>query len=96
MAHKKAGGSTSLGRDSNPKYLGIKLQAGQSAQPGSILVRQRGTKMHPGKNVKRGNDDTLYAIANGIVAFTQKKVRAFDGKLKKRKFVHVVERTFAA
>lgn len=90
MAHKKAGGSTSLGRDSKPKYLGIKLQAGQRARPGSILVRQRGTKIHPGKNVRRGGDDTLYSAADGIIRFQEKKARAFDGKLARRKFVHVV------
>jgi len=89
MAHKKAGGSTQLGRDSRPKYLGIKLYAGQKAQPGSILVRQRGTKFRPGKNVRRGKDDTLYAIKNGVVEFQTKTVKLFDGSRKKAKFVNV-------
>lgn len=89
MAHKKAGGSTALGRDSQSKRLGIKLFGGQTAKSGSILVRQRGTKWHPGKNVKRANDDSLYALASGTVKFTAKKVRGFDGNLHLRKFVHV-------
>lgn len=89
MAHKKAGGSTSLGRDSKPKYLGVKLQAGQKAKPGSILIRQRGTKWHPGKNVRKGGDDTLYAASEGIVTFNKRKKYSFDGKLKTRKFVNV-------
>jgi large subunit ribosomal protein L27 len=90
MAHKKAGGSTALGRDSQSKRLGIKLFGGQSAHIGSILVRQRGTKWHPGKNVKRGSDDTLFALTIGTVKFTSKKVRGFDGSLHLRKFVHVL------
>lgn len=90
MAHKKAGGSTALGRDSQSKRLGIKLFGGQTASIGAILVRQRGTKWHPGKNVRRGSDDTLYAVATGTVKFTTKKVRGFDGQLHQRKFVHIV------
>ena len=90
MAHKKAGGSTALGRDSQSKRLGIKLFGGQLAKPGSILVRQRGTKWHPGKNVRMGSDDTIYAIAVGAVKFTSKKVRGFDGNLHQRRFVHVL------
>ncbi|MBX4204597.1 MAG: 50S ribosomal protein L27 [Candidatus Doudnabacteria bacterium] len=93
MAHKKAGGSTALGRDSQSKRLGIKLFGGQSAHVGSILVRQRGTKWHPGKNVKRGSDDTLFALADGTVKFSSKKVRGFDGELHQRKFVHIVKAT---
>jgi len=90
MAHKKAGGSTALGRDSNAKRLGVKLFGGQNARSGSVLVRQRGTKWHPGTNVRRGGDDTLYAVSNGTVKFTSKKVRGFDGQLHLRKFVHVL------
>lgn len=90
MAHKKAGGSTALGRDSNAKRLGIKIFGGQPAKPGAVLVRQRGTKWHPGTNVKRGGDDTLYAVTSGNVKFTSKKVRGFDGQLHLRKFVHVL------
>lgn len=91
MAHKKAGGSTALGRDSQSKRLGIKLFGGQVAKPGSILVRQRGTKWHPGKNVRKGSDDTLYAVTVGAVKFTAKKVRGFDGNLHHRRFVHVLK-----
>jgi len=90
MAHTKAAGSTRLGRDSQPKYLGIKLFAGQIAQPGSILVRQRGTKFTPGKNVRRGSDDTLYSIAKGIVQFATRKMQKFDGNKRLTKVVNVV------
>lgn len=89
MAHKKAGGSTALGRDSQSKRLGIKLFGGQVAIIGNIIVRQRGTKWHPGKNVRKGSDDTLFALSDGKVKFTSKKVRGFDGNLHLRKFVHV-------
>lgn len=90
MAKKKAGGSTRLGRDSNPKYLGTKVGDGQTVKTGMVLVRQRGTKLHPGQNVKRGSDDTLYAMANGTVKFTRQKRRRFDGSLKPAKFVNVI------
>ncbi|OGL72363.1 50S ribosomal protein L27 [Candidatus Uhrbacteria bacterium RIFCSPHIGHO2_02_FULL_60_10] len=90
MAHKKAGGSTALGRDSISKRLGVKLYEGQIAEPGAIIVRQRGTKFHPGKNVLRGGDDTLFAIKTGTVKFTRKKARKFNGKLKDTNYVHVV------
>jgi large subunit ribosomal protein L27 len=89
MAHKKAGGSTALGRDSQSKRLGVKIFGGQTANVGNILIRQRGTKWHPGKNVKRGSDDSLYAMAVGVVKFTSKKVKGFDGNLHLRRFVHV-------
>lgn len=69
MAHKKGQGSTSNGRDSNPQYLGVKKYAGQAVLAGNILVRQRGTKFHPGKNVRRGGDDTLFSLIPGIVKF---------------------------
>ncbi len=69
MAHKKAGGSTRNGRDSNPQNLGVKRYGGQSVLAGTILVRQRGTKIHPGRNVGRGGDDTLFALIDGIVKF---------------------------
>ena len=92
MAHKKAGGSTVWGRDSQSKRLGIKLFAGEPAKKGGILIRQRGTKYHAGANVKRGNDDTLYSLVNGIVSFSKKKLRKFDGSLKQSTFVHVTEK----
>ena len=69
MAHKKGQGSTRNGRDSHSKRLGVKVTMGQEVSAGSILVRQRGTKVHPGKNVRRGNDDTLFAISGGKVVF---------------------------
>lgn len=93
MATRKAGGSTSLGRDSISKRLGVKIYGGQQAAEGNILVRQRGTKFHAGKNVKRGADDTLFALIDGIVKFEERKVKAFTGKLAKRMFVHVLPAT---
>lgn len=93
MAHKKAGGSTSLGRDSAGKRLGVKLADGQATKAGQILVRQRGTKIHPGKNVRRGSDDTLYAGISGVVKFSHKKMENFHGMLKKRTFANIVPET---
>jgi large subunit ribosomal protein L27 len=90
MAHRKAGGSTALGRDSDPKYLGVKLYAGQKVEKGQIIIRQRGTKFHPGINVARGADDTLYSIANGVIAFKDTKKTSFTGKRKVVKTVSVV------
>lgn len=72
MAHKKGTGSTRNGRDSNPKYLGVKRYGGQAVRAGNILVRQRGTKFHPGNNVGRGKDDTLFALVDGVVTFERK------------------------
>ena len=69
MAHKKGQGSTRNGRDSHAQRLGVKVGSGQVVKAGNILIRQRGTKWHPGKNVGRGNDDTLFALADGIVTF---------------------------
>ena len=69
MAHKKGGGSSRNGRDSQSKRLGVKKFGGESVRSGNILVRQRGTKIHPGINVKRGRDDTLFAIADGYVVY---------------------------
>ena len=90
MAHTKAAGTSRLGRDSQPKYLGVKLFAGERAKPGSILVRQRGTKFKPGKNVKRGSDDTLYSIAEGIIQFATKNIKKFDGNKREAKIVNVI------
>jgi len=78
MATTKATGVTKLGRDSLPKYLGIKLFAGQIAKVGQILVRQRGTKFMAGKNVKRAGDDSLYALKEGIVRFSKKRKKGFN------------------
>ena len=72
MAHKKGVGSSRNGRDSNPKYLGVKRFAGERVTAGTILVRQRGTKLHPGNNVRRASDDSLFAIVDGIVKFEPK------------------------
>ena len=69
MAHKKGGGSTRNGRDSNSKRLGVKKFGGEVVRSGNILVRQRGTKIHPGENVGRGGDDTLFATADGVVSY---------------------------
>jgi large subunit ribosomal protein L27 len=89
MAHRKAGGSTQLGRDSISKRLGVKIFGGQKVMKGQIIIRQRGTKFHPGKNVKRGEDDTLFSMKDGLVKFSTKKVKAFTGKLDNRRFVSV-------
>lgn len=69
MAHKKGGGSTRNGRDSNPQYLGVKVAGGQACRAGSVIVRQRGTPFKPGRNVGRGKDDTLFALTDGVVEF---------------------------
>jgi len=69
MAHKKSGGSAKNGRDSSSKRLGVKRYAGQQVKAGSILIRQRGTKVHPGRNVRRAGDDTLFAVKDGVVEF---------------------------
>ncbi len=81
MAHKKGMGSTRNGRDSNPKMLGVKVFGGQFVTAGSILVRQRGTRFHPGLNVGRGGDDTLFAKTDGVVRFSRGRGD--------RRFVHV-------
>jgi large subunit ribosomal protein L27 len=90
MAHTKAAGSTRLGRESHSKRLGIKLFAGQAAKAGNILVRQRGTKWVAGKNVRRGNDDTLYAAKDGVVKFASKTLKRFDGSSRSVKTVNVI------
>lgn len=90
MAHKKAGSSTALGRDSVAKRLGVKLFGGEMAKIGSIIVRQRGMSFKPGKNVRAGKDYTLYAVKEGVISFTWKKTPDFTGKLRKRCFVNVI------
>lgn len=72
MAHKKAGGSSRNGRTSNPQYLGVKKFGGEAVIAGNIIVRQRGTKFHPGQNVGRGRDDTLFALTDGVVTFERR------------------------
>lgn len=86
MAHKKAGGSTRNGRDSNPKFLGVKRFGGQFVNAGEIIVRQRGTRFHPGAGVGCGRDHTLFALVEGLVQFTVK------GE-KNRKYVNIVAET---
>ncbi len=73
MAHKKGQGSTKNGRDSNAQYRGVKRYGGELVTAGTILVRQVGTRFHPGKNVKRANDDTLFALVNGVVRFQENR-----------------------
>ena len=90
MAHRKAGGSAKNLRDSNPNYLGVKLYAGQTAQTGSIIVRQRGTKIGAGKNVGIGKDHTLFALADGKIEFGHKRKTRYDGKTVVQKVVHIV------
>ncbi len=85
MAHKKGMGSSRNGRDSQPKFLGVKRFGGEQVRAGNILVRQRGTKFHPGKNVGRGRDDTLFALIDGMVRF--------EFKSKKRQMVSVYPAT---
>lgn len=75
MAHKKAGGSSRNGRDSNPKMLGMKVYGGEAIRAGGIIMRQRGTRLHPGSNVGMGKDHTLYALVDGTVSFTTKGER---------------------
>jgi len=77
MAHKKGVGSSRNGRDSNPKFLGVKRFGGEKIQAGGIIVRQRGTKFHPGRNVGRGRDDTLFATVDGVVTFETRAKRRF-------------------
>lgn len=89
MAHKKAGGSTSLGRDSKSKRLGVKIFGNQSVKTGQVIIRQKGTKYHAGKNVRMGGDSTLYSLANGLVKFQHKMTKKFHGNLRKTKIVNV-------
>lgn len=89
MAHKKAGGTAKNLRDSNPKYLGTKLYDGQPAQVGSVIVRQRGTKILAGSNVGIGKDHTLFALKEGIVKFTTKRKEKFTGHFKRHKVANV-------
>lgn len=89
MATKKSGGSSSYGRDSISKRLGVKIYGNQKVSAGNIIVRQRGTKFHPGKNVKRTGDDTLISLTEGLVQFKKKKATTFTGKLESRTYVSV-------
>ena len=90
MSHVKAGGTAKNLRDSNPQYLGTKLYDGQKTKIGSIIVRQRGTKIMPGKNVGLGKDHTIFALIEGNVKFKEVRKTNFDGKVVRRKMVDVV------
>ncbi len=89
MAHKKAAGSTKNGRDSIAKRLGVKIYGGQVVKAGNIIVRQRGTKFFPGENVGIGTDHTIFALKDGIVKFTEKQLRKYNGQVHKDKFINV-------
>jgi large subunit ribosomal protein L27 len=89
MAKTKAAGATKLGRDSRPKYLGIKIFDGQEVKVGQVLVRQRGSRFYPGENVRKAGDDTLYSMKEGVVRFTTKKKIGFNNSQKKIKIVNV-------
>lgn len=89
MSKTKSAGSSKLGRDSRPKYLGVKRYDGQKVKPGEVLIRQRGTRYIPGRNVARGKDDTLYSLKEGVVHFSTKKKKKFDGTQRKVKVVNV-------
>ena len=90
MAHKKSAGTTKNGRDSNPKYLGVKITEGDLAEAGSVLIRQRGTDVMAGKNVGMGKDHTLFALVSGTVKFGLKRKMHFDNKVNIKKIVHIV------
>ncbi len=90
MATKKSGGTTKNGRDSNPKYLGIKVNHGTTTKLGQILVRQRGTDVLPGKNVGIGKDHTLFALKDGKVTLTYKRKTHFDNTVLKKKVMNVM------
>jgi large subunit ribosomal protein L27 len=90
MSHKKAGGSSKNGRDSNSKRLGVKLYAGQKVRAGNILVRQKGNKFFAGDNVETGKDFTLFALKDGIVKFTEKRQTKYDGRVFRNRVVHIM------
>lgn len=89
MAHTKSTGTAKNFGESRPKYLGIKLQSGQRVRPGMIIVRQRGTQFLPGENVGMGKDHTLFALSEGLISFSTKRKKKFNGKVLEKKFVSV-------
>lgn len=89
MAKTKATGASKLGRDSRPKYLGVKVFGGELVKPGMIIVRQRGTRFLAGKNTRRGGDDTIYSLIEGRVKFTTKRIRNFNRSQKIVKIVNI-------
>ncbi|MFZ6035998.1 MAG: 50S ribosomal protein L27 [Patescibacteria group bacterium] len=90
MAHVKGTGTTSLGRDSKGQRLGVKLFAGQKTNAGGIIIRQHGTKFHPGKNVRRGHDDTLFATIAGVVTFSKRSIKQQNGTRRTKQYVNVI------
>ena len=90
MAHKKAGGTTKNGRDSNPKYLGVKLTHGDKTTAGAVIIRQRGTEFLPGKNVSLGKDHTVFSLIEGKVAFSTRRKTSFNNKTVVKKVVSVL------
>ena len=91
MATTKSSGTTRLGRDSESKRLGVKIHDGEKADAGNVIIKQRGSKYLPGDNVKKGDDDTLYAAKEGVVKFSSKTKTRFDGNTRKVKVVKVVQ-----
>jgi len=91
MAHKKAGGTAKNLRDSKPKYLGIKLYDGQKAQPGAVIVRQRGSRILAGNNTKIGKDHTIFSLVDGVVKFTKTRHTHFDGRQMMKKVANVLK-----
>lgn len=90
MAHTKSAGTTKLGRDSESKRLGVKLHDGQKAIIGNIIIRQRGTKFVAGVGTRQGSDDTIYTMQNGVVKFSTRKQKGYDGSRRTAKIVSVV------
>jgi len=90
MAHKKAAGTTKNGRDSNPRFLGVKITDGDIAQVGSIIVRQKGANIMSGRNTKMGKDYTVYAVKEGTVKFSSKRKMSFDSKVEKKGIVSII------
>ncbi|PIZ70599.1 50S ribosomal protein L27 [Candidatus Peregrinibacteria bacterium CG_4_10_14_0_2_um_filter_43_11] len=90
MSHKKAGGSSKNGRDSRSKRLGVKLFGGQAVRAGNILVRQKGNKFHAGENVGTGTDFTLFALKDGEVKFSEKRMKKYDGRIYRTRFVNIM------
>lgn len=90
MSKVKAGGTAKNLRDSNPKYLGVKIYEGQAAKTGAIIVRQRGTRMLPGENVGLGKDHTIFALKDGKVKFSSKRKKSFNNKIVTKKVVNVI------
>lgn len=90
MAHTKSSGATKYGRDSNPKYLGVKKFGGEKVKTGDIIIRQRGSKFYAGLGVKKGGDDTLFALREGVVKYVLKRKTHFDGSPKSVRMVTVV------